>query len=284
MSPTFKRKRKLKVAFQGEKGAYSEIAAMRFFPLKNLELIPCKTFADVFHAVEKGKADNGMVPVENTLNGGIREVFNLLDEEPLYVHGEIKLKISHVLLAMNGAKFSNIKKVYSHPQALLQCRKFIRKAKLTPVEFYDTAGAAKFVSENNDRSIAAIASEAAAEDYGLAVLKRRLESDGNNFTRFLVISRKYSVSKNADKTTVIFSLRNMPGALHKVLSVFAIRDIDLLAIDSIPIVGKPWEYKFYVDFSGSILNDERANAVNHLREVSPHVKVVGSYKSGETIV
>ena len=276
--------KKLQVAFQGERGAFSEIAAKHFFPKKDLELIPCKTFADVFHAVTTGKVYNGIVPVENTLNGGIREVFNLLDEIPVNVHGEIKLKISHALLAVKGAKFLNIKKVYSHPQALLQCRKFIRSAKLVPIEFYDTAGAAKFVSESNDHTIAAIASEAAAEDYGLAVLKKHLESDGNNFTRFLIISKKYSVARNADKTTVIFSLRNAPGALHRVLSIFAMRDIDLLTIDSIPIAGKPWEYKFYVDFSGSILNDAQANAIVHLREVCPHVKVVGSYKSGETVV
>lgn len=275
--------KKLRVAFQGEKGAYSEIAARHFFSEKNVELIPYNTFTDAVHAVAHGKVNNGIVPVENTLSGGIREVFNLLDEGSVYGVGEIKLKISHSLLGIRGAKLSTVKKVYSHPQALLQCRKFIREMNLTRVEFYDTAGAAKFVSESNDIGIAAIASEAAAEDYGLVVLRKHLESNGSNFTRFLVISKWYSVSKDADKTTVVFSVRNQPGALHKILSVFAIRDIDLLSIDSIPIIGKPWDYKFFVDFRGSILEERQSNAIGHLREICPHVRVVGSYKSGKTI-
>jgi len=246
-------------------------------------LFPNPTFHDVFRSVVRRKVDYGIVPVENTLGGGIREVFNLLDVEPVFIGGEIKLRISHSLLAVKGARLSGVKTVYSHPQALLQCKKFIHASRLQPVEFYDTAGAARFVSEKNDRSIAAIASKAAAEDYNLSILKNRIESDGNNYTRFVIISKRYSVSKNADKTTVTFSLRNAPGALQKLLSAFSIRDIDLLSIDSIPIVGKPWEYKFYVDLAGSIAGVAQAKAIDHLREMSPHVKVVGSYKSGRTI-
>ncbi|MCL5267141.1 MAG: prephenate dehydratase [Bacteroidetes bacterium] len=276
--------KKMLVAFQGEKGAYSESAAKHYFSSKNIEPVACKTFYDVFKAVSGKKADSAMVPVENTLNGGIREVFNLLDQMSVCAAGEIKLKISHSLLALPGTKLSDIRKVYSHPQALLQCRKFIHDQRLTKIEFYDTAGAAKYVSECKDPSIAAIASEAAADDYGLVVLRRHLETDGNNFTRFLALSNEYTVQKDADKTTVVFSLRNQPGALHKILSVFAIRDIDLLSIDSIPIIGKPWEYKFFVDFQGSILSEKQSNAINHLREICPHVKVIGSYKSGRTII
>ena len=272
----------MKIAFQGEKGAYSELAARRFFASKNLELIPHKTFADVFHAIEKRQVNSGIVPVENTLNGGIREVFNLLDEQAVYVTGEIKLRISHMLLGLPGSRLAGIKKVYSHPQALLQCRKFIRAARLSQAEYYDTAGAAKFVAESGDHSIAAIAGESAADDYGLVILKKNIESDGKNFTRFLVVSRDSLVPGDADKTTVVFSLRNQPGALHKILSVFAIRDIDLLSIDSIPIVGKPWEYKFFVDFRGRVFEDTQARAVEHLRELCPHVKVIGSYREGRT--
>jgi len=275
--------KKYKVAFQGEKGAYSEIAAKHFFKRQNLKLIPNNTFADAIHAAAKGKVDAGIVPVENTLGGGIREVFNLLDEELVYGIGEIKLKISHSLLAIHGTKLSSIKKVYSHPQALLQCRKFIRDARLTRVEYYDTAGAAKYVSENNDRTIAAIASEAAADDYNLIILKKHLETDGHNFTRFMIISKKYSVPADADKTSLVFGLRNRPGELHRVLSVFAIRDIDILSIDSIPVVRKPWDYAFFVEFKGSVLGEKESNAVAHLRELCPHVKVVGSFKSGRTI-
>ena len=276
--------KKLRVAFQGEKGAYSEIAAKHFFSEGQIDLVPYNTFVDAIHAVAAGKVDNGVVPVENTIGGGIREVFNLLDEEPVFGIGEIKLKISHSLLAAPGAKLSSIKKVYSHPQALLQCRKFMREMKLTRVEYYDTAGAAKYVSEIKDASIAAIASEAAAEDYGLIVLKKHLESDGHNFTRFLVISKKYIVPADADKTSVVFGLRNQPGALHKALSVFAIRDINLLSIDSIPIIRKPWDYEFFVDFRGGINDEKHSNAIHHLREICPHVKVVGSYKTGRTVL
>ncbi len=276
--------KKLRIAFQGEKGAYSESAAKHYFSSTKIEPVPCKTFLDVFKAVSARRADGAMVPVENTLNGGIREVFNLLDELSVYVVGEIKLKISHALLAVPGTRLSDVKKVYSHPQALLQCREFIHERRLTKIEYYDTAGAAKFVSDCGDHSAAAIASETAADDYGLMVLKRHLEANGNNLTRFLCLSRKYSVRKDADKTTVVFSLRNQPGALHKILSVFAIRDIDLLSIDSIPIIGKPWEYKFFVDFHGSILGEKQFNAIGHLREICPHVKVIGSYKSGRTVL
>jgi prephenate dehydratase len=282
---------KFKVAFQGEKGAYSEIAAKHFFyggkrvsKGRNIELIPYGTFADAIHAVATGKVDSGIVPVENTLAGGIREVFNLLDEEPVFGVGEIRLKISHALLAVRGAKLSSIRKVYSHPQALLQCRRFLRDMKLVRVEYYDTAGAAKYVAEVNDKSIAAIASEATAEDYGLVVLKRHLENDGHNFTRFMIISRKFSIAPDADKTSVVFGLRNRPGELHRALSVFAIRDIDLLSIDSIPIVRKPWDYEFFVDFRGSLSEEKQSNAINHLREICPHVKVIGSYKSGKTVL
>jgi prephenate dehydratase len=156
--------------------------------------------------------------------------------------------------------------------------------KLTRIEFYDTAGAAKHVSEVKDVSIAAIASEAAAEDYGLIVLKKHLESDGQNFTRFMVVSKKFSVSRDADKTSVVFGLRNRPGELHRALSVFAIRDIDLLSIDSIPIIRKPWDYEFFVDFRGSISEERQSNAIDHLREICPHVKVVGSYRTGRTVL
>ncbi len=274
--------KKLRIAYQGEKGAYSELAARRYFPSKSLELIPHKTFADVFHAIAGRRVDSGIVPVENTLNGGIREVFNLLDEQAVYVTGEIKLRISHMLLGVRGSRLAGIRKVYSHPQALLQCRKFIRHAGLSQAEYYDTAGAAKLVAEQNDPSIGAIAGQSAADDYGLVVLKKNIESDGKNFTRFLVVSRDSVVPGDADKTTVVFSLRNQPGALHKILSVFAIRDIDLLSIDSIPIVGKPWEYKFFIDFRGRVFEETASRAIEHLRELCPHVKVIGSYKEGRT--
>ncbi len=272
------------VAFQGEKGAYSEIAAKHFFGKQRIELVPYNTFVEAIHAVAAGKVHNGVLPVENTIGGGIREVFNLLDEEHVFAVGEIRLKISHSLLAVPGARLSSVKRVYSHPQALLQCRKFIREMKLRRVEYYDTAGAAKFVAEIKDDTIGAIASEAAAEDYGLVVLKRHLESDGHNFTRFLVISKKYIVSPDANKTSVVFGLRNQPGALHKALSVFAIRDINLQSIDSIPIIRKPWDYEFFVDFNGGANDEKQSNAIHHLREICPHVKVVGSYKSGRTVL
>jgi prephenate dehydratase len=278
-----KRLKKIKVAFQGELGAYSERAAKKFFNQAKLELKPCLTFAGVFHEVENSFTDYGVVPVENTLNGGIREVFNLLGEHKVFIIGEIKLKISHVLVANKNAHFSGIRRVYSHPQALMQCRDFLRQNHLKPVEFYDTAGAAKHVAEMDDLTAAAISSEEAAEHYGLKVLRKRIENNSENYTRFVVISTKFTVAKNADKTTVIFTLRNMPGALYRALSVFAIRDIDLLSIDSIPLSGKLWEYRFYIDFKGSIAEPRCKHAVENLGELSHNVKVVGSFKSGETI-
>ncbi|MGC8595824.1 MAG: prephenate dehydratase [Candidatus Kryptoniota bacterium] len=278
-----KESRKIKVAFQGELGAYSERAARKFFGKVKLELKPCLTFSNVFHEVESSAANFGVVPVENTLNGGIREVFNLLGDHKVYVVGEIKLKISHVLVAKGDARLSSIRKVYSHPQALMQCRDFLRRNRLKPVEFYDTAGAARHVAEMNDLTAAAISSEEAAEHYRLKVLRRRIENDSENYTRFVIISPKFTVEKNADKTTVIFTLRNMPGALYRALSVFAIRDIDLLSIDSIPLSGKLWEYRFYIDFKGSITEPRCMHAVDNLAELSHNLKVIGSFKSGETV-
>ena len=232
------------VAFQGELGAYSELAALEFFN-REVTVLPRPSFAQVFDAVSSGEADRGVIPIENSLTGSIHDNYDLLLSRDLVITGEIKLRISHNLLAVSGADIGGLKRIYSHPQALSQCKDFL--ATLDGVEFvsvYDTAGAARRISETGRHDEAAIASEQAALDYGLSILRAGIESNRKNFTRFLVLSRELLEPAEDSKTSVVFATRNIPGALFKSLSVFALRDIDLYKIESRPIPGSPWEYMF----------------------------------------
>ncbi len=272
------------VAFQGELGAYSELAALEFFN-REVTVLPRPSFAQVFDAVSAKEADRGIIPIENSLTGSIHDNYDLLLSRDLVITGEIKLRISHNLLAINGVGIRDLKRVYSHPQALSQCKDYL--STLDGVEFisvYDTAGAARRISETGRPDEAAIASEQAALDYGLSIISAGIESNRKNFTRFLVLSRELLEPAEDSKTSVVFATRNIPGALFKSLSVFALRDIDLYKIESRPIPGSPWEYMFYLDFDGDIRNDVTRRAIAHLEEIASYLKVLGSYRKGSEYV
>ncbi|RKY65002.1 MAG: prephenate dehydratase [Candidatus Latescibacterota bacterium] len=271
----------MKVAFQGELGAYSEIAARALFG--DVELSPVETFEDVFRAVNAGECDRGVVPIENSLTGSVHRNYDLLLEHPLWIVGEVKLRIVHHLIALPGVKLEDVKKAHSHPQALEQCRAFLRERKIEPVPVYDTAGAVRILKEKKLKDSAAIASIQAARDYGMDVLVSDIAEHRENFTRFLAVGKEPAGDLKDPKTSVVFALKNIPGALFKALSVFALRDIDLVKIESRPIRGKPWQYMFYLDFEGGMEEERCRRAVDHLGEIATFLRVLGSYDKGREV-
>lgn len=268
----------MRIAYQGEPGAYSEAAALRFSD--HTDLLPCEAFEDVFKAVAAGRATHGILPVENSVGGSIHRNYDLLMEHDLPIVGEVVLPIRHHLLALPGTAVDRVQRIYSHPQALAQCERFLREFGAVQVtSTYDTAGSAKLIKEQGLDDAAAIASERAALVFGLEVLRSDIQDYSDNITRFLVISRTADPEASADKTTLVFSLANEPGALFKALSVFALRDIDLTKIESRPIRGRPWEYLFYVDVPVSRQDLRCARALVHLAEFARTLRTLGSYPS-----
>jgi len=265
----------MKVAIQGERGAFSHQAALEL--ARGAEVLACATSVQVFDALDSGRAGAAVIPVENTLAGPVGEHLDLLLERNVFIHAELLLRIEHNLIAAPGARFAQINKVLSHPVALDQCRKFFRRHRgIRAISFYDTAGSVKHVVEEKLRDTAAIASRRAAREYEGRVLKSGLEDEKQNFTRFFRIDKNRKTGARADKTSLVFSLKNVSGALFKALSVFALRDLDLSKIESRPVRGKPWEYRFYVDvLSGD--DPPMRLALKHLEEIAGFVKVLGVY-------
>ena len=266
----------LKVAFQGEIGAYSEIAVYEHFT-SDTQTIPCKSFSDVFKSVEAGNVDYGIVPIENSIEGSVNQVYDLFLEYDLKVCGEIILKIEHCLLANRNADLNSIKVVYSHPQALAQCSDFLERLGCEIIPTYDTAGGAKIIKERGTNDVAAIASERAAEIYGMKILARDISNTPDNYTRFLVISTKDSPPTGNDKTSIIFSLKHVPGSLYKALEEFALREINLTKIESRPTKHRPWEYNFYLDFEGHRNDPKCMEALKGLEKKATFIKILGSY-------
>jgi prephenate dehydratase len=268
----------MRIAFQGEPGAYSEAAALRFSD--HADVLPCESFEDVFATVASGKASHGILPVENSIGGSIHRNYDLLLEHDLPIVGEVTLPITHNLMALPGTALGDVKRILSHPQALAQCERFLRTMSGVSVEAtYDTAGSAKLVKEQKLTDAAAIASERAAQVFGLDILRAEIQDYSDNITRFLLISRAGEIGEQVDKTTVVFSLPNEPGSLFKALSVFALRDIDLTKIESRPIRGRPWEYLFYVDIPIGRHDLRCARALVHLAEFARSMRTLGSYPS-----
>ena len=267
----------LPIAFQGEPGAFSEAAVLEHFGVE-IPTLPCPSFDQVFASVESAQAVCGMIPIENSLAGSIHHNYDLLLQHALIITAEHYLRVRHCLIANPGVTLTSIRKVISHPQALAQCDGYLRANHLPGEVFYDTAGSVKHLKETGLTDTAGIASRRAAEVYGLNILAEGIEDNPANFTRFLVINRQpVDPDPNNAKTTIVFTLKNQPGALFKALSVFALRDIDLTKIESRPLVGQPWEYLFYIDFSGAASLPSAARALNHLEEYATSLRVLGSY-------
>ncbi|MCB9111980.1 MAG: prephenate dehydratase [Anaerolineales bacterium] len=265
----------MKVAFQGEPGAYSEQAVFNY--LGNVETLPCESFDAMFDSVVSGQSDMALAPIENSLAGSIHQNYDLLLRHDLHIVGEYFLRVQHCLIAMPGVKKEDIKKAISHPQALGQCAAYLRNLGIKPEQVYDTAGSVKMLKESGARDVAAIASKRAAEIYEMQILEEGIEDNSENFTRFLAVGREATVPEGEAKTSIVFSLKNLPGSLFKAMSVFALRDIDLTKIESRPLQGKPWEYLFYIDFIGSAQNETVQRALDHLGEYAVTLRVLGSY-------
>ncbi|MEM3673083.1 MAG: prephenate dehydratase [Candidatus Bathyarchaeia archaeon] len=268
--------KQLKIAFQGEIGAYSELAVYKHFG-SNVQVKPCKLFSDVFRSVDIGEVDYGVVPVENSIEGSVNQVYDLFMEYDLKVCGEIILKIEHCLIANLNATLDSIKVVYSHPQALGQCISFLERSGYKPIPTYDTAGSVKLIKEQGVADAAAIASERAAQIYGMKILKRNISDNPDNYTRFFVLSKSEAPPSGNDKTSIIFSVKHIPGALYKALGEFASREINLTKIESRPTKRKPWEYNFYLDFEGHWTEPRYKEALEGLRDKTVFIKILGSY-------
>jgi prephenate dehydratase len=272
------------VSYQGEPGAFSEQAAMAYFGKRCL-VRARETFEEAFDDVVSRRSRFAVIPIENSLFGSVHQNYDLLQKVPVSIVGEIKLRIRMNLLALPGVKLHDVRHVYSHPQGLGQCHDFLAAMPWSvPHPFYDTAGAAKMIQDDQRRDAAAIASSQAAGHYGLFILRRNVESDHRNYTRFIVLASSPVHPKRNVKTSIIFATKNIPGALFKSLSVFALRDINMLKIESRPIVGKPWQYLFFVDIETSNDSLECRQALTHLSELTSYVKNLGSYEAGRSIL
>lgn len=271
---------KLTVAFQGERGAFSHMAIQQLLG-SAAEAVPCPQFEMVFRALSERQVDAAMIPLENTLHGSVHENYDHLLRFELPIVAETSVRIVHNLIALPDIRFAAVRRVYSHPVALNQCLEFFRRyPAIEKVPFYDTAGSVKMLTEEKPEASAAIASSLAAELYGCRILKKSIEDDRQNYTRFVLLRREPEPARPAPKgykTSLVFTTRNVSGALFRALSAFALRDISLAKIESRPLRGKPWEYLFYLDLHGHREEARVANALNHLAELADMLRVLGCY-------
>ncbi len=270
---------KKRVGFQGEPGAYSEEAIYQHFG-EGAEAVPLKIVADVFERVSGGEVDFGMIPVENSIGGNVYESYDRLISSDLSVVAEVYLRVHHCLIANRGTELSMVKRVYSHPQALEQCRNFISGLGSEMASTFDTAGSARMIRDSGSMDAAAIASVRAADIYGLNVLRRNVEDSPNNITRFLVISRSPVSPSGECKTSIVFQVPHRPGRLHDAMGIFARHGINLTKIESRPTRERPWEYYFLIDFEASSSDPETAAALGELAGRATFLRVIGSYPRG----
>jgi chorismate mutase/prephenate dehydratase len=266
----------VKVAFQGERGAYSESAVYQFFGSET-QVKPCKEFRDVFESVASQKTEFGVIPIENSLEGSVTQNYDLFLKYDLKVCGEVIVKVEHYLIANPGTALADVKAVYSHPQALAQCRHFLEELGRELIPTYDTAGSVKMLKEKGIRNAAAVASERAAKIYDMQILAEDIADNSENYTRFFVLSKEEGAATGKDKTAVIFGATHAPGILYHALGEFAKREINLTKIESRPTKQKPWEYNFYLDFEGHRTEKKCADALKALEKYASFIKVLGSY-------
>jgi len=263
------------VAFQGESGAYSEEALIQFFGDLTTTL-PCHAFEHLFAAVESGKADFAVLPVENSTAGSINKSFDLLFDHDVKVHGEILLRVRHSLLTVPGQKVA-IREVRSHHQALAQCEEFLNRNNYVAVPWYDTAGSAKDLAAKPVEGVGVIASKLSAQKYGLEIVQEGVEDLRNNYTRFFVIGMGDAEIRGPSKTSLVFAVPNAPGTLLQALNEFAIRRINLTKLESRPRRNRPWQYVFYLDFDGHWQDPQAREALVQLLSRAAFVKLLGSY-------
>ncbi len=268
------------VAFQGEHGAYGEVASRRLAP--GMAFIPCLEFADVFAGVQEGHFDMGVVPVENSLEGAVTQVNDLLTTTDLKVIGEVKVPVNHCLLAPQETSLSEIRVVYSHPQALAQCNRFLLERRIEPRPYYDTAGAAKMLARENPRAAGAIASALCSELYDLNIVSRGIEDGASNHTRFLLLS-KHAYNGHGEKTSIIFATAHEAGRLYNVLRLFAEANINLTRIASMPVRSDPGKFSFFLDFEGDIQDPHVAEVMSRLAQMSIPIKCLGSYPADKGV-
>ena len=265
----------MRVAFQGERGANSEEAIVRL--VGEFEVLPCARLADAFEAVAAKRADRAVVPVENSQAGSINETYDLLLAHDLVIAGELDHRVVHCLMALPGQSIQDIKRVYSHPQALAQCDAYLRRIAVETIPTYDTAGSAKMIQQQRLAGSAAVAPRRAARLYELEVLAEGIETNPNNYTKFLVIGPEAASGAAQSKTSIVFVVENQPGTLYRALGALATRQIKLVKIASRPGRERPWTYTFYVDIDGHVDETRIRDALDDLRRQTTFLRVLGSY-------
>lgn len=267
-----------KVGFQGVPGSYSEQAVHDYFGV-DTATCPVRDFEDIFTALNDGKIEYGVLPIENSSTGAISQVYDLLNRYNNYIVGEVCVEINHNLLGVKGSRIEDIIEVYSHPQGFEQCSEFLKvnsEWKLIP--YRNTAVSAEYVKTQGSKSMAAIASRRASELYGLDIIVENINTNYNNFTRFAVIGKSMKIDENCDKISIVLSTQHKPGCLYNVLGYFAENNLNMLKIESRPIANRPWEYFFYIDYEGN-LNDEKVRcATESIEKSSCYFKLLGNYQ------
>lgn len=268
--------KKARVVFQGAEGAYSQAAMKQFF---GDEIISTHvdTFRDAMSAIDEGTADFAVLPIENSTAGAVSEIYDLLVEFENYIVGEQVIKVEHCLLGLPGTKIEDIKTVYSHPQALMQSARFLDDHNWKQVGMQNNAFAAKKVAKEGDKTQAAIASEYAAEVYGLEVLQKKVNQTSDNSTRFIIVTNQKIFKKDAKKVSICFELPHESGSLYHMLSHFIYNNVNMTKIESRPIEDRSWEYRFFIDFDGNLADSSVRNAIRGLREEARNMKVLGNY-------
>jgi len=275
------RPRKARVAYQGERGAYSEDAVAAVFG-RAVEMVPSLEFRDAFDAVDAGRATHAVLPVENSIEGTVAQVNDLLLEHDLTVTGEVIVPIDHCLIANPRARLADIRVVYSHPQALGQCRRFLaRHPTWKPIATYDTAGSVRLIKERGRRDEGAVASRRSASIYRMQILADGIQTDHENYTRFFVLEKHPKRVRDANKTSIAFIAKNVPGSLHSCMGEFARRGINLTKLESRPRRARPWNYVFFADFDGTMDDARCREAVGALVTTAGFVKVFGSYRKAD---
>lgn len=266
----------VRVAFQGERGSYSHEASEKYFGSR-VAVKPFRTLPEVFHAVESREVAFGVVPVENSYEGSVNETHDLLATTRSRVCGEVEVRVRHCLIGRPGTKQTDIMTVYSHPQALAQCARYLRAHRLEGVPAYDTAGSLKLVKAMRSSKVAAVASRRAAQLHGMDIISEGIEDSDVNYTRFLILGRKIAPRSGDDKTSIIFGVEHKPGSLYRALRALSTRRINLTKIESRPVKDTPWQYNFFVDFQGYVRDKMCREALRDLQGKTTFVKVLGSY-------